>query len=314
MPNFTLQDFLKVLIPVAAGGVSAYSAPAARAIHGASGSLMAFQEDKRREKELEQEMALRASEGERRGRVLSLQEQEAQGTLEDRGSKRKAQQGQLDLLGAVIAQLTGAQGTPNPMNAGPVQPGVEERWQEAQDVAPDIATVGSMMTPEMAGAALEYIGNARQKARGRIEERGKEARATAQRTGEFEKTLALQKTEADTRANYWRTMGAARTEEAGARKTTAEKGGKSTAEKGGKGTGTKAEEGGVDTDAMAKVNKRIAELTEKGALPGAGGLTPGEMAELKALQLKAAALGGLNTPAGYLAYLGLGPGPQAGRP
>jgi len=304
MPNFTLQDFLKVLIPVAAGGVSAYSAPAARAIHGASGSLMAFQEDKRREKELEQEMALRASEGERRGRVLSLQEQEAQGTLEDRGSKRKAQQGQLDLLGAVIAQLTGAQGTPNPMNAGPVQPGVEERWQEAQDVAPDIATVGSMMTPEMAGAALEYIGNARQKARGRIEERGKEERATAQRAGEFEKTHALQKTEADTRANYWRTMGAARTEEAGARKTTAEKGGKS--------TGTKAEEGGVDTDAMAKVNKRIAELTEKGALPGAGGLTPGEMAELKALQLKAAALGGLNTPAGYLSYLGLGP--QAGRP
>jgi len=308
MPNFTFQDFLKAMIPLIAGGVSAYSRPAARAISGTTGSLMALEENKRREQESEQEMALRASEGERRGRMLSLQEQGAQGELEDRTSKRKSQQGMLDALGMAIAQITGEAQAPGPFGGGgPLSPETIDRQTEAREVAPDIPLVQSIMAkagPEGAAAALEYLGKSQTEARGRGEARGKEERATAQRAGEFEKTHALQKTEAKNQAAYWRELGAARTEEAGARKTTAEKGGKS--------TGTKAEEGGVDTDAMAKVNKRIAELTEKGALPGAGGLTPGEMAELKALQLKAAALGGLNTPAGYLSYLGLGP--QAGRP
>jgi hypothetical protein len=307
MPNFTLQDFLKVLIPVAAGGVSAYSAPAARAIHGVSGSLMALQEDKRREKELEQEMALRASEGERRGRVLSLQEQQEKGELEDRGSKRKAQQGMFDALGAVLAQLTGEAQAPGAFGGGgPLSPETIDQQTEAREVAPDISLIQSIMAkagPEGAGAALEYLGRAQTEARGRTEARGKEERTAGRESEQFEKTLGVRKGEAASQAAYWKELGAARTAEAAARKAP---------EKGGKGTGTKTAEGGVDTDAMAKVNKRIAELTEKGALPGAGGLTPGEMAELKALQLKAAALGGLNTPAEYLSYLGLGP--QVGRP
>ena len=308
MPNFTLQDFLKVLIPVIAGGASAYSAPAARAIHGASGSLMALQEDKRREKELEQEMALRASEGERRGRTLGLQEQEAKGVLEDRTSKRKSQQGMFDALGAALAQLTGEAQAPGAFGGGgPLSPETIDRQAAAREVAPDIPLIQSIMAkggPEGAAAALAQLGEAQTAARGRGEARGKEERAAGREGAQFEKNLGVRKQEAASQEAYWKQLGAARTEEAGARKTTAEKGGK--------GTSTKAVEGGVDTDAMAKVNKRIAELTEKGALPGAGGLTPGEMAELKALQLKAAALGGLNTPAGYLSYLGLGP--QAGRP
>jgi hypothetical protein len=304
MPNFTLQDFLKVLIPVIAGGASAYSAPAARAIHGASGSLMALQEDKRREKELEQEMALRASEGERRGRTLGLQEQEAKGVLEDRASKRKGQQGMFDALGAALAQLTGEAQAPGAFGGGgPLSPETIDRQTAAREVAPDIPLIQSIMAkagPEGAAAALAQLGEAQTAARGRGETRGKEERAAGREGAQFEKTLGVRKQEAGSQAAYWKEMGAARTEEAETHKKAQ--------------AATEKAKGEPDIDALSKVNKRIAELTEKGALPGAGGLTPGEMAELKLLQLKAARLGGLNTPAGYLAYLGLGPGPQAGRP
>jgi len=290
MPNFTLQDFLKVLIPVIAGGASAYSAPAARAIHGASGSLMAIQENDRRQKELEQEMALRASEGERRGRVLSLQEQEAKNKIATTEREQTGKQGMFDAIGETLARLIPAQVAPNPMNAGPVQPGVEERWQEAQDVGPSaISLIQSIMAkagPEGAAAALEYLGAAGEAGRTRRETRGKEERATAQRAGEFEKTHALQKKEAENQEAYWKQLGAARTEEAGARKTAAE---------------AKA----TDTAPMTAANKRIAELTgglrPNGTPINAEFMTPAEWAELKILQKKVAALGGLNTPAGWMA-------------
>ena len=311
MPNFTLQDFLKVLIPVIAGGASAYSAPAARAIHGASGSLMAIQENDRRQKELEQEMALRASEGERRGRVLSLQEQEAKNKIATTEREQTGKQGMFDAIGETLARLIPAQVAPNPMNAGPVQPGVEERWQEAQDVGPSaISLIQSIMAkagPEGAAAALEYLGAAGEAGRTRRETRGKEERATAQRAGEFEKTHALQKKkaagqeayrkeESTSQAEYRKEMAAARTEEVAVRKAAAE---------------AKA----TDTAPMTAANKRIAELTG-GLLPDgtpikAKFMTPAEWAELKILQKKVAALGGLNTPAGHLDYLF---GPQAGRP
>jgi len=304
MPNFTLQDFLKVLIPVVAGGASAYSAPAARAIHGASGSLMAIQENDRRQKELEQEMALRASEGERRGRVLSLQEQEAKNKIATTEREQTGKQGMFDAIGETLARLIPAQVAPNPMNAGPVQPGVEERWQEAQDVGPSaISLIQSIMAkagPEGAAAALEYLGAAGEAGRTRRETRGKEERATAQRAGEFEKTHALQKKETENQEAYWKQLGAARTEEAGARKTAAEKGGK-----------------GADVKKVAEIDPgkladEIAKATNN--LDNAIALkNPVQVdlwqRKLKELQVQYTQMTGTNTPAGWMAAK-LGQGDQ----
>ena len=306
MPNFTLQDFLKVLIPVIAGGASAYSAPAARAIHGASGSLMAIQENDRRQKELEQEMALRASEGERRGRVLSLQEQEAKNKIATTEREQTGKQGMFDAIGETLARLIPAQVAPNPMNAGPVQPGVEERWQEAQDVGPSaISLIQSIMAkagPEGAAAALEYLGAAGEAGRTRRETRGKEERTAAREGTQFEKTLGLHKEEAADRATYLKRIGTARTEEAGARKTAAEKG------KGGEETPGK--EGAVDTKELMTLRGQIAEIEAPNGT-AASMITPQDVAVLKILKAKLARLTGLNTPAGHLDYLF---GPQAGRP
>ena len=164
MAEITFDDIVKVLAPLAAGVVSASSRPAARAITGATGAMIAMQDDARREKQFEREMAAREDEAVRRNKLLDLQTQNAEANTQDRADQTAANKKAFEALGATIAHIQGLAGAGFP---GPVSPQRMDEYQNAADVAPYLPSVSAAMAggPENAVAAGKLLGEAMATAR-----------------------------------------------------------------------------------------------------------------------------------------------------
>lgn len=294
----TVEDAMKAVLPLIAGVVSSYSAPAARGIQGATGAFMALDERKRRDAEAEQERQLRADEGARRNKILDMQ------ATEMADAKAQAQKNAQDagaLFGSVLSQYGGPatapiEGTGGVMGGEGIS---EEDARQNADVA-TAARIGQVgaANPAIVQAALGHIMSAPGVAAA-LGQRWQEFQAgqtqhaadRAQDAKDRAADRAIRKQEADQTHEYQTGVLADRKAESDARKADAT-----------------SKQGDKSTEELGKKNKRIADLND---LAATRNLLPGELAELKRLQIEVAGLAGTNTGAGYLDNkLGLGRGAQ----
>lgn len=290
----TVEDAMKAVLPLIAGVVSSYSAPAARGIQGATGAFMALDERKRRDAEAEQERQLRADENARRNRVLDMQ------ATEMADAKAQAQKNAQDagaLFGSVLSQYGGPATAPIEGTGG-VQGGEGISEEDARQNA-DVATAARIgqanaSNPAIVQAVTAHIMSAPGVAAA-LGQRWQEFQAgqtqhaadRAQDAKDRAADRAIRQQQVNQERDYQN--GALRGREAESKATAGKQGDKSTEE-------------------LTKKNKRIADLND---LAATRDLLPGEMAELKRLQSEVAGLAGLNTAAGYLdSKLGLGRGAQ----
>ena len=187
----TVEDAMKVVLPLIAGAVSSYSAPASRAIQGAAGAYTALDEQKQREADAAQERQIRADEGTRRNKILDMQ---AADIADKKAQRNQNTQNLGALFGSVLAQHSGTNTAPIEGTGG-VQGGLGVSEDQARQDA-DIATAArigqaGVNNPAIAQAALAHIMSS-----------PKQIAEAAQRWEQFQSTLGQRQAEAAAEQKY----------------------------------------------------------------------------------------------------------------